>query len=239
MYDNIMSLAVVVFPSDEVVGKAISLNRQISDATTNDIALDKASARPHITLYQFPLPEDSLSVAQEKIALAAQRKPLDLATGDYMLYLGQNVFWLVDGGSRLRDLQGMVIAGINPLRNGYVLAMHAESLFHTGVDIGDERRQAIADCGDPLTRRQFIPHITLASIPIEGAGQSVIQGLPRIQPITFTVDRVALVHLGQHGVCGDTIAEFELKEDQIWTDDELALIRKREQAGAGKTDTAK
>lgn len=213
---EILNLAVVIIPSEEVIARAVELSGQIKSRFASYVVLHPERSLPHISLYQLALPADSFTVACGRIALAAEKKPIELATGIFELYLGRNIFWRVNNSMGISNLQGALIGGLNPLRQGYLIDRHAKSLAHnTDIDIGAKRRLAIAETGDPLTRTQFQPHITLGAIPNP---QDAVRALELLSspPMAFTADQVCLVRLGRYGICREILQRFKLEEVDIW-----------------------
>lgn len=213
---KILALNIVLIPDHQVMVRAIEVSQQINRWHPSDLVLDSSHHLPHISLYQLSLPADNLIAAKEKIALAAECQPLQIVTAGYDIYLGQSIFWLMNS-SFLSNLHHQLIGGLNSLREGYLLDSHARSLTSRApVDLDLRARQVIADCGDPLSRDLFNPHITLAYFTKPGMAQQVRQKLPEATPLEFTAGQLALARLGPQGTCSKILEWFDLAEVDIW-----------------------
>ena len=177
-----IAIDVVLLTPEEIVDKSIELNREIIKKDDR-VILNKESCFPHITLLMGCLKEDDISEVNELLKdIAKDFSPLTLT---------------------ITNTYGESSVGFETVVNKlskYLSYDATPDMLYPPVKPENISVPWINNFKKNATFENFFPHITL------GFGK-----VPDIElPITFTVSKLALCHLGNYCTCRKILGSAEL-----------------------------
>lgn len=211
MATKIVTRNIVVFPGEEVTAAAIAQGEAIAKRYGVNFILNRKSYRPHITLYQFAIPEANLNQLTEIVAtVAGEWDPFSITMAGLSIYGDHFVFWDAAKDNALADLHEQLVTKVNPLRDGYI--PEGQALALTGaVDIGTDRRQSLGRWGHSLAMDTFWPHITLAHTKSGGHVKEIVSGLTMPQ-LSCRIESLHITEVGPFGTCPGPLMSFPLEK---------------------------
>lgn len=206
---------IVILPPPHVIAEAESRSALIDELTSgqNEIRLDHTKQRwPHITLYQFGLPEKNIDwmttcIHQVIRELSTYAKKFKLRLRGYHIYGGTGIFWMIESPPpALQHLHKDIVHNLNATRSGVVLEQH-RPLFASDSGITDRQREYLGRYGYPTALDEYLPHITIGAT---ADAVNVIKQLPD-DPIEFTVEELHITEIGPSGTCPESLERIPLR----------------------------
>lgn len=209
--ENVVNRNVVVLPLPSISAQAVSLSQEIAQKFPCSFTLNQGQYLPHLTLHQFAIPEKNLAhLAAALEAVATQQTSLTITLEGFSLFGNGGVFWDARKTPALFKLHQALVEIVQPLREQHIMEQHRAFLSGT-VDIGTERRQSLAQWGNPLAMATFWPHITLTACHnLDDARAAQAQLAQRVVPVTFLFTAIHLTEVGPFGTCPGSLQEFPL-----------------------------
>lgn len=191
--DAIVAIDVAILPPAPIASQAVRLSAALPPAESKGLLLDDTN-RPHITLTQQFVSVDEIDHVRHTIATVLNgRAPLPLRVSG--AGRGASSVWMrIEPTAVLTDLHRALMDALRSFeRRGATAAA-----FSTDPRPGD--LTWVAGFRRQSSYGRYMPHVTLghASTP------------PRVDPIAFTAETVALCHLGRFCTCREVIDTWTL-----------------------------
>ena len=195
-----ITIDIVLLPDKKMTEKSIALNHQLKDR--NDaLVLSAEKGLPHITLVMGCISKDKLALIEKEVGkIANDLRKLRLRILEVDFDTNQdgtpNTGLEVENKQELQSLHEKIANILKP----YLLTAEIDSLYQDPVP--DEITLSwVNNFLKKSSFKNYRPHITI------GLGK-----LENIQlPIVFTVDKIAICHLGNYCTCQKVIKEFNLR----------------------------
>lgn len=192
---------VVLLPSRAMTEWAIGINRELVRHFGSEIVFGEKACLPHVSLAMGCMDERDIDSVRDLLQELAKETPVRRlnATGI-----------LVSTNSRSEHTSLLEIERTDGLQALHEAAMReVEPFFSRDVTeamvaddtVAESTLEWIRDYPEKAAFEQFSPHITL------GYGQAKTDDS---FPIPFTVSRLALCHVGNHGTCRNLLASVSL-----------------------------
>lgn len=194
-------------PPREVSEKAIELSRAISNLVDTYFILDGVNFYPHITIYPPEYPEGNITKVLETVERTARSlnqldfkfKNLDSGQG----YLGI----AFEHSDEIQQAHEKLVSALNPLREGRVRDKYAEC----HMEFNSEQLQNIEKYGHPDTMDLYNPHLTITRLKDENKAEAILSTTNWDIP-EFTVGKIGVYKMGEHGTDRELIKEFSLRQ---------------------------
>lgn len=196
-----MDCDIVLLPSKDISDKAVTASGLFSRESVFTLADGKFY--PHLSLYMVRLPEANLATVTDKLRLISTAfSSMNLRTTHYEQGRG---YIVVDYETppQLVTLQQMVLAAINPLRDGIVEKDRQNALEATGLS-----KENFEQYGYRYIGELFKPHITLTRFEDEQPHDE--SALPDLHTFDGAFMSIGLFELGISNTCARKLAEFSL-----------------------------
>lgn len=195
-----LAVDVVLLPPEEVMDKAIELNKQLPEALDAGWNLNKENCLPHITVAMGVIQEDAIPKVEKILnEIAKNFKPLSLTIPKVEHYESKNE----------------VVSGLKVERTYELTQLHREVVekihkplftFDATVDMFYQPPK-MQELGNYWKSRspeknileKYDPHITL------GKGRVDID-----KPFKFIASKLALCHLGKRSTCRNVLYSVDL-----------------------------
>jgi len=192
---------VVILPPDEIISKAIELNRMIIRSNPPKIKLNKENCIPHISLSMGVLKDNDREVfVHELKTLTGNYKPLSLeCSGIYAVEIptGEKISGIaIENSNELYALHKDVME----LSGRYMTDDATGDMVYSPPPVEDITVQIIKDYPQQSAFENFRPHITL------GVGEMFDPEFTTV----FTASELALFRLGNYCTCRIKLAEILL-----------------------------
>ena len=189
---------IVLLPPDKIINLAIGLSRRAYEQGESEVMLNNIDRMPHITLLQGCLSEESQGDVVARMQNLSQTfSPLAVE----IIKHGQDGLTIRRTGEIVRlhnSIMDQISAVINEFCDYDSMLESKEHAFDWAKTIeGYYFNTYIAQS----SRDNFHPHITTFNSEEENDVDL---------PITFTADRLALCHMGDHGTCRKILFETKL-----------------------------
>ena len=187
---------VVILPPDEVMAKAVRMNRELSGRTDNEIVLDPEKCLPHITVAMGCFQDSDLSgINSVLFAIAADFDPLTLSAEPSE----ENAHWInIRKDGELKLLHEAVMRFTAPFFS-YTPEKYMFSR-EEGEGINEVTLDYVSGFSSGSSLKNYKPHITVQS------GRARID----MEPFEFISDKLALCHLGNFCTCRKIISTYRL-----------------------------
>lgn len=204
---------VVIIPNQQVIDEAIrrsELVNQLSRQHNSEsrVVLSTIEKRwPHVTLYQFGLPEANVASLGSTVAqVAAKTGVFQVTLQGYELYRNTGIFWTVkEPRGPLQELHEMLVSKLNEVREGVVPEQHRE-LFASDSGLTATQRAMLGKWGYPTAFDDYQPHITLGDTEV---APDILNELPS-ESVEIEVNQIHISDLGPNGTCPGPIETFTL-----------------------------
>lgn len=210
MNSDFLRLNIAFKPPKDVTEKAIALGNEISKNNEVFFVLDGIRFHPHITIYspEYPKPNvDRVLKIVEEIANNAAKIEFQLQN----ISGGQGFISVKFNYSpEIKSFHKKVITKLNPLREGRIKKKYEEGPdYH--MNFSSEQKENIKKYGCPDAMNLYSPHLTITrlkdkSSSVDEISKNLNWDIPR-----FTVDKIGVYKMGEHGACKELIKEFPLK----------------------------
>ncbi len=183
---------VVLLPDSAMTAWAITVNKELVREYASEIVLGKKTCRPHISLAMGCAREQDIDSIRERLQrLAKQTSVKQLnATGILVSTNPRGEDTSLLEIERTDDLQALHEAAMKEVEPFFSHDVTSEMIADASV--AESTLAWIRDYPQKAAFERFSPHITL------GYGKAKTD-VPF--PIPFTVSRLALCHVGNHGTC--------------------------------------
>ncbi|MEE8577659.1 MAG: hypothetical protein V3T31_10425 [candidate division Zixibacteria bacterium] len=198
-----IAVDVVLLPTEEMAGKAIAANKELLKQYANKIALDKESCLPHISLAMGFIDERNIDEIEKILKTTAKETSLGQLSA-VGIHIETN-----RAGEKVSVIE---IEKTETLQSLHEEVMHRLTLYFS-YDIkadmilsssktDESTLDWIKNYPEKSSFEKFFPHITI--------GYGEINNFSF--PITFSVSKLALCHLGNHCTCRKILASTSLNK---------------------------
>ena len=185
-----IAIDVALLPPEEVMDTAIEFNQK-SDPK---FELSKTDRRPHITLSQAVIDEADFDEVRSSLEeIASKFQPLNLEaeiTNDPATFLR------IALTKPLADLHQAIMKGIDKL-----VSYDAQAEHFLDSEVRESSLEYVRNFRTNAAFKNFDPHISI------GVNEKVEEK----HPLSFTVDRLTVCHLGNYNPCRKILWEAHLK----------------------------
>lgn len=205
--DDATTLNVVVLPSEAVSDTARRLSEGLAKQFPTEFTLNSTTFRPHITLYQGYFPNgniDALTASLQEIA--EDCKKFVLGMGEFYVSPGRFVWWNTEKSSYIYGLHETILNAANPLREGLIAPATQQQL----EELGERERENVIKTGLIYSGELYVPHVTLTRLTKASDMIPAHQALGEREEGSFTIDKIVLAKMGDHGTISDTLSEFAI-----------------------------
>jgi 2'-5' RNA ligase len=197
-------------PPEEVVKRAISLSRKIEKNNKAVFVLDGLQYHPHITIYSPEYPAANLNeilkvvqnVAGSTAKILFVFKEIKSVQGFIVVYFELN--------PEIKRLHEGVVTELNPLREGHLMKKYQPGADYQ-LKFSSKQQESIEKYGYHRAMSLYHPHLTIIRLEDESSAKMVARHLTWAAP-QFTVEKLAVYAMGEHGTCRELIQEFPLKD---------------------------
>lgn len=199
-----IAIGVVLFPSNEIQDICVDLCKKFRD-NSRRMPLNKIDNLPHISLFMGAVDVNRLDEIFAKIKkLSKNLKPLNLLaeklTNTVNSIKSPTYYFQIKKTSKLQSIHEKLI---NNLSDYYAKQTKAEMYFKKHNEkIARKTFFWVDNYVTGSSLKKFWPHITL-----KACQNPFFNNLP----IKFTVNRLAICHLGDHCTCRKILYEIPLK----------------------------
>jgi len=196
-----IAVDVVLLPNRAMTEWALGINRELVRHSGSEIVLSETTCLPHISLAMGCMDEHDIDSVCDLLQRLVKETPVKRLTATGIR---------VSVNSHGEDTSLLEIEKTNELQILHETVMReADSFFsHDATEamiaddtVAESTLEWIRDYPEKAAFEQFSPHITL------GYGQAKTDDS---FPIRFTVSRLALCHVGNHGTCRNVLASVSL-----------------------------
>lgn len=196
---RVIAVDAVLLPSEDMMDKAIEVNRKLSENSDNEISLNKADYLPHITLAMGCLREEDIEEIDKILEhLADKFKTLRLKTSSG----AESKAWFrIENNKNLQLLHETLMNKLYPY---FTYDVTREMIYKSkDEEINDLTLDYIRDFPSKSSFENYIPHITVGSYDTDMI-------LPEVE---FTASEIALCHLGNHCTARRILLSHTLREE--------------------------
>jgi len=197
-----IAVDVVLLPSEEMMDKAIEVNRELVKGFGERIILNKENCLPHISLAMGCIEEKDIPDIEKILQTVAkqysfgQLRIIDIHSGTSSAGGTVSTFEI----EKTNKLQLLHETVMEKLASYFSYDVNADMLF-SPPEVKESSLLWIKNYPEKASFESFFPHITI------GFGEINYIELP----ITFSARKLALCHLGNHCTCRRILASAELK----------------------------
>jgi 2'-5' RNA ligase len=193
---------VVLLPPENIMTRAIELNRQLTRNNPPKIVLDSDTCVPHISLSMGVLDDSRREAFQSELEkIASEYTPLQLrCEGIYSedIHAGEKISGIaIEDAKELYELHTDVMK----LSNEYLTFDAVAETVYSPPSIEEITLQFINSYREKSAYKNFRPHITL------GVGEMDDNNFS----LHFTASKLALFHLGTYCTCRKKFFEIRLR----------------------------
>jgi 2'-5' RNA ligase len=196
-----IAVDVVLLPDKAMTNRAIELNRRLVTDSPPAIVLSAKDCRPHISLAMGGLEEADITAVQPRLEALAQEttvralRIVDVVNSPNSRG-GTTCLLEVEKADELQTLHERVMQEMRPWFTYDV----TEAMFHDD-EVAPSTLDWVRTYPQQAGYEHFHPHITIGygRVPTDLS-----------LPISFTVARLALCHLGNHCTCRKIVGEWNI-----------------------------
>jgi len=200
---KIVNRNVVLLPPLAVAEKALQLSQWVADRYEVVLLLNKADRLAHVTIHQFPIPEDRLEELDGSLSRFARSMPaINVRQDGYSIFGETGIFWDLKeqaGLDYLRGLHTTLVGLVNQLREWHIMDQHLHFLGSDSA-ITIEQRSSLVLHANPLALDCFRPHTTVSACKTADIALEVVRELPR-EAIDWQATSMHLTEVGPSGTC--------------------------------------
>ena len=193
---------------ENIAEKAIGLSREISKNNEAFFVLDNVQFHPHITIYSPEYPEKNLGKALEKVAeIASNTEKVNLTLKG--IISGQGFIGVkFNYTQEIKKIHERIVLELNSLREGYIREKYTVDDYK--MNFTQEQQENIKKYGYPDSMGLYLPHLTIIRLKDEQLAKAVLEEI-RWDILEFTIEKVAIYEMGEHGTCRELVKKFNLK----------------------------
>ena len=207
---NFIRLNTAFIPPKEVSEEVIELSKVIGNQADAYFVLDGINFYPHITIYPPEYPEKNVPRVLEVIeGLVSLIRPRfnSIAFKFTKTKLGQGYFGLVfEHSVEIQRVHEEIVQALNPLREGRIRDKYVE--YH--MEFNSRQLQNIEKYGYPGAMDLYNPHLTITRLKDEDRFKEILSTV-KWDISEFTVDKIGVYKMGEHGTCRELIKGFNLR----------------------------
>ncbi len=196
---NIIAVDVALLPSEDMMDKAIEVNRKLLETSDNEIRLNKVNCLPHITLAMGCVRKEDIEEIDKILEnLADKFKAFRLKTSSSR---ESKAWFRIENNKNLQLLHETLMNKLPPY---FTYEVTKEMIYKSkDEEINDLTLNYIRNFPSKSSFVNYIPHITVSSYDTDMA-------LPEVE---FTASKIALCHLGNHCTCRKVLLSHTLREE--------------------------
>jgi 2'-5' RNA ligase len=192
-------LNIVFYIPQDIKEKAIALSREMGSNNKAFFVLDGIDFYPHITIYSPRFSESKIEEVVKAVREIADRtRKTEMVFKEITSHQGF-VTLRFENSFSIKKLHEEIVFKLNPLRESKNVD---ESDYH--AVFGSEQQKSIEKYGYPHALDQYSPHMTIIRLEdafwAENVSKRIKWDIPK-----FTVDKIAIYRMGQHGTCRELI----------------------------------
>ena len=193
---------------EDIAEKAISLSSETSKNNEAFFVLDGIQFHPHITIYSPEYPEKNLDKVLEKVAeIASKTEKVKLTLKGISSYQG-SISIKFDYTKEIKKIHEGIISELNSLREGHIREKYTADDYK--MKFTKEQQENIKKYGYPYSMGLYFPHLTIIRLKDEQLAKAVLEEI-RWDILEFTIEKVAIYEMGEHGTCRELVKKFNLK----------------------------
>ena len=193
---------------ENIAEKAIGLSREISKNNEAFFILNGIQFHPHITIYSPEYPEKNLDKVLEKVAgITSSTEKVNLTLKG--ISSGQGFISIkFDYTQEIKKIHEGIVLELNSLREGHIRKKYASDDYKMNFNQGQQEN--IKKYGYPDSMGLYFPHLTIIRLKDEPLAKTISKEIRWDIP-EFTVEKIAIYEMGEHGTCRELVKKFDLK----------------------------
>ena len=205
---SFLRLNIAFQPPKNIIEKAVGLSREINKDNEAFFVLDGIQFHPHITIYSPEYPEKNLDKVLEKIAgIARKTEKVNLILKG--ISSGQGFISVkFDYTPELKEIHEEIVLELNPLRGGHIREKYTADDYK--MRLTSEQQENIKEYGYPDSMNLYSPHLTIIRLKDELLAKTISREM-KWDISEFTVDKIAIYKMGEHGTCKRLVKEISLR----------------------------
>jgi 2'-5' RNA ligase len=194
---NKKAIDIVLLPSEEMLDKAIAINRELLHrGEPKKMLLNKSDCLPHVSLLMGCVAEQSLpALSQSLLEIASRHAAFHLQVTEVQQE-GNSTVLHIEKDGRLQELHESLIEQCAP----YLSFDARAEMLYTPPEVGEISIQYINNFLKNASFTNYSPHITV------GSGEYKEAELP----IPFVAATLAICHLGNYCTCRELLFHVQL-----------------------------
>ena len=208
MENKYSRINIVFKPPQKVIRRAITLSKEISKKSNYFFVLDGIKFHPHITIYSPEFPEYNLNKIIKTVkSLTNNFSKVDFKFKKISAYKGF-ISIHFNCSIIIKRIHKEIVEKLNPLREDYKRKKYDNCLdYH--MHFNSEQKKNIKKYGYPDSMNLYSPHLTIIRLKDELYSENLVKNINWDIP-KFTVDKIAIYNMGDHGTCKELIREFKI-----------------------------
>ncbi len=196
-----IAINVALIPSEEVVNKAIKINKKLVKEFKGSLILGRENCIPHITLIQCVIETSDVQKVEkilEEIANSFSPLSLKITEAHYRKTSTElpTSYFEIEKTPELQKLHELIMEKLSPFRCREI----QKEFFYDKEQTRDSMVTYVKEFNVEHAFEKYRPHITL------GKGK-----MEQVEPIEFTANKLILAHLGANGTCAKVLFATYLK----------------------------
>ncbi len=189
-----------------VAERAIGLSREISKNNEAFFVLDGIQFYPHITIYSPEYPEKNLDKMLERVAeIANTTEKVNLTLKG--ISSGQGFISIkFDYTQEVKKIHEGIVLELNSLREGHIREKYTDDYK---MSFTQKQQENIKKYGYPDSMSLYFPHLTIIRLKDESLAKTISEEIKWDVP-EFTVEKIAIYKMGEHGTCRELAKEISL-----------------------------
>lgn len=197
-----IAIDIVLLPSEEMMDKAIEVNKDLLKENPPKIVLNKKTCLPHISLMMAIIEEKDLPEIRKKLQEVTDNfESFDLITNSTSigeLPNGETTpAFIIEKTVKLQELHEKVMNGLK----SFCSKKSAAEMFFNPSEVDELTVNWVSNYPKKSSYEKFNPHITLGFGRIKN---------PMSCPINFKANRLAVCQLGSYCTCRKILIDIKL-----------------------------
>ena len=193
---------------EDIAEKAISLSSETSKNNEAFFVLDGIQFHPHITIYSPEYPEKNLDKVLEKVAeIASKTEKVKLTLKGISSYQGF-ISIKFDYTEEIKKIHEGIVSELNFLREGHIREKYTTNNYK--MNFTQEQQENIKRYGYPGSMALYSSHLTIVRLKDERLAKAISKEIKWDIP-EFTIEKIAVYKMGEHGTCRELVKTFSLK----------------------------
>jgi 2'-5' RNA ligase len=205
MKEEFIGIGVAFVPPESAKDLAVKLSAEISQKSEAYFVLDGKNFYPHITIYAPEFPAKNL----DKVLFSIEELSKQISSVRFSFTKMMPEFGWIGVESKLseeiKNIHIKIVQLLNPLHEGHL----REKYLSETNDIANGEQDNIKLYGHPHVIDLYRPHLTLIRLKDKKAAEKIAGEID--WPLKeFTLDKIGVFKMGDHGTCVELIKEFNL-----------------------------